>query len=42
MIERQIKLIQLFINNAEQYLTSDDIATFLNVSNRTTRNDIKA
>ncbi|SQE72894.1 putative transcriptional regulator [Staphylococcus simulans] len=42
MIERQIKLIQLFINNAEQYLTSDDTATFLNVSNRTTRNDIKA
>ncbi|WP_412518921.1 BglG family transcription antiterminator [Staphylococcus simulans] len=41
MIERQIKLVRLFVNNAEQYLTSDDIATYLNASNRTVRNDIK-
>ncbi|ANZ34413.1 BglG family transcription antiterminator [Staphylococcus carnosus] len=41
MIERQIKLIQLFLNNEYQFLTSDEVASFLDVSNRTIRNDIK-
>ncbi|MGN5881967.1 BglG family transcription antiterminator [Staphylococcus simulans] len=41
MIERQINLIQLFVNNANHFLTSDDVAAFLNASNRTIRNDIK-
>ncbi|RZI01019.1 BglG family transcription antiterminator, partial [Staphylococcus condimenti] len=41
MIARQIKLIQLFLNNEYQFLTSDEVASFLDVSNRTIRNDIK-
>ena len=41
MIDRQLKLVQLFLNNQSSYLTSDEIATYLNVSNRTARNDIK-
>ena len=41
MIDRKLKLVQLFLNNQSSYLTSDEIATYLNVSNRTARNDIK-
>ncbi|MFU0769260.1 BglG family transcription antiterminator [Staphylococcus pasteuri] len=41
MIERQVKLIELLRNNQGNYLKSDDIASFLNVSNKTTRTDIK-
>ncbi len=41
MIHRQIKLIQLLLNNVETYLNGQEVATFLNVSNRTVRNDIK-
>lgn len=41
MIERQIKLIELLRNNRSDYLKSDDIASYLNISNRTARTDIK-
>ncbi|MBO1198889.1 BglG family transcription antiterminator [Staphylococcus simiae] len=41
MIERQVKLIELLRNNHKEYLTSDDIASYLNISNKTARNDIK-
>ena len=41
MIERQIKLIELLRNNRSDYLKSDDIAAYLNISNRTARTDIK-
>ncbi|RIL69406.1 HTH domain-containing protein, partial [Staphylococcus devriesei] len=41
MIERQKKLIKLFLNNPYTYLNANEIANYLNVSNRTVRNDIK-
>jgi len=41
MIYRQIKLIQLLINNAQTYVSGNKVSAYLNVSNRTVRNDIK-
>lgn len=41
MIERQKKIIELFLNNYDTYLNANEIAQHLNVSNRTIRNDIK-
>ncbi|MFJ1815172.1 BglG family transcription antiterminator [Staphylococcus saprophyticus] len=41
MIERQKKLIDLFLNNYDTYLNANEIAQHLNVSNRTIRSDIK-
>lgn len=41
MIERQKKIIKLFLNNYDTYLNANEIAQHLNVSNRTIRNDIK-
>ena len=41
MINRQIKLIQLLINNAQTYISGNEVSAYLNVSNRTVRNDIK-
>lgn len=41
MIQRQIKLIELLRNNYKEYLTSDEIASYLHISNKTARNDIK-
>lgn len=41
MIERQKKIIELFLNNYDTYLNANEIAQHLTVSNRTIRNDIK-
>ncbi|NWK83475.1 BglG family transcription antiterminator [Staphylococcus sp. GSSP0090] len=41
MIERHVKLIQLMIINRNHFLSADEIAKYLNVSNRTARNDIQ-
>lgn len=41
MIERHKKLIKLFLSNPYTYLSANKIAEYLNVSNRTVRNDIK-
>lgn len=41
MIERQKKIIELFLNHYDTYLKANEIAQHLNVSNRTIRNDIK-
>lgn len=41
MIERQKKIIELFLNNYNMYLNANEIAQHLTVSNRTIRNDIK-
>ena len=41
MIERQKKIIELFLNNYNTYLNANEIAQHLTVSNRTIRNDIK-
>lgn len=41
MLERHIKMMRLFIQEHEIYKSADDIATILNVSNRTVRSDIK-
>ena len=41
MIERHKKLIKLFLSNPYTYLSANEIAEYLNVSNRTVRNDIK-
>ena len=41
MINRQIKLIQLLISNAQTYISGNEVSAYLNVSNRTVRNDIK-
>lgn len=41
MIERQKKIIELFLNNYDTYLNANEIAQHLNVSNRTIRSDIK-
>ncbi|MEJ7159775.1 BglG family transcription antiterminator [Staphylococcus caprae] len=41
MINRHIKLIQLLLNNAQTYISGNEVSNYLNVSNRTVRNDIK-
>lgn len=41
MIERQKKIVELILKNSDTYLNADEIAQYLNVSNRTIRNDIK-
>lgn len=41
MIERQKKIIELFLNNYDTYLNANEIAQHLTVSNRTIRSDIK-
>lgn len=41
MIERQKKIIELFLNHYDTYLNANEIAQHLNVSNRTIRSDIK-
>lgn len=41
MIERHKKLVKLFLSNPYTYLSANEIAEYLNVSNRTVRNDIK-
>lgn len=41
MIERHVKLIRLMLINRNQFLNADEIARYLNVSNRTARNDIQ-
>src|SRR5699024_10058546 len=41
MLKRHTKLIQLFMSNKNYYLSGDEIASYLNVSNRTVRNDIQ-
>lgn len=41
MLERHAKLIRLLLNNSNRFLSADEIANYLNVSNRTVRNDIK-
>lgn len=41
MIERQKKIIELFLNNYDIYLNANEIAQHLTVSNRTIRSDIK-
>lgn len=41
MIERQKKIIELFLNNYDMYLNANEIAQHLTVSNRTIRSDIK-
>ncbi len=41
MLVRHAKLIRLLLNNSNHYLSADEIASYLNVSNRTVRNDIK-
>ncbi|RIN04932.1 HTH domain-containing protein, partial [Staphylococcus shinii] len=41
MLERHAKLIRLLLNNSNHFLSADEIANYLNVSNRTVRNDIK-
>ncbi|HLR19497.1 MAG TPA: BglG family transcription antiterminator [Staphylococcus sp.] len=41
MLERHAKLIRLILNNSNNYLSANEIANYLNVSNRTVRSDIK-
>ncbi|MGO1420263.1 BglG family transcription antiterminator [Staphylococcus equorum] len=41
MQERNAKLIRLILNNSNDYLSANEIANYLNVSNRTVRSDIK-
>ncbi|GGI43085.1 BglG family transcription antiterminator [Mammaliicoccus stepanovicii] len=41
MLNRHVKLIRLILKNEHHYLNADEIASYLNVSNRTVRNDIK-
>lgn len=41
MQERHAKLIRLILNNNNDYLSANEIANYLNVSNRTVRSDIK-
>ncbi|KRG08432.1 BglG family transcription antiterminator [Staphylococcus sp. NAM3COL9] len=41
MQERHAKLIRLILNNSKNYLSANEIANYLNVSNRTVRSDIK-
>ncbi|MDG0823993.1 BglG family transcription antiterminator [Staphylococcus equorum] len=41
MQERHAKLIRLILNNSNDYLSANEIANYLNVSNRTVRSDIK-
>lgn len=41
MLERHVKLIRLMLINRNQFLNADEIARYLNVSNRTARNDIQ-
>ncbi|MDT3993750.1 BglG family transcription antiterminator [Mammaliicoccus fleurettii] len=41
MLDRHVKLIKLLLLNSESYLNGNEIADYLNVSNRTVRNDIK-
>lgn len=41
MIERQKKIIELFLNHYDTYLNANEIAQHLTVSNRTIRSDIK-
>lgn len=41
MQERYAKLIRLILNNNNDYLSANEIANYLNVSNRTVRSDIK-
>lgn len=41
MLDRHLNLIQLFLKNIDTYLNAQDISKYLNVSNRTIRNDIK-
>lgn len=41
MQARHIKIIQLLLNNQREYISSAEIANYVNVSNRTARNDIK-
>lgn len=41
MINRHIKLIQLLLNNAQTFISGNEVSNYLNVSNRTVRNDIK-
>ncbi|WP_436868179.1 BglG family transcription antiterminator [Staphylococcus equorum] len=41
MQERHAKLIHLILNNSNDYLSANEIANYLNVSNRTVRSDIK-
>ncbi|ATY58078.1 TPA: transcription antiterminator [Staphylococcus argenteus] len=40
MLDRQMQIIHLFIKNSMKTLSSDEISEFINVSNRTVRNDI--
>ena len=40
MLERHVKLIRLMLINRNQFLNADEIGRYLNVSNRTARNDI--
>lgn len=41
MLIRHAKLIRLLLNNSNHYLSADEIASYLSVSNRTVRNDIQ-
>lgn len=41
MLIRHAKLIRLLLNNSNHYLSADEIANYLSVSNRTVRNDIQ-
>ncbi|MCE5007091.1 BglG family transcription antiterminator [Staphylococcus equorum] len=41
MQERHAKLIRLILNNSNDYLSANEIANYLNVSNRTVPSDIK-
>ncbi|CDR52089.1 BglG family transcription antiterminator [Staphylococcus schweitzeri] len=40
MLDRHMQIIQLFIKNPVKTLSSDEISEYINVSNRTVRNDI--
>ncbi|WP_398574219.1 BglG family transcription antiterminator [Staphylococcus equorum] len=42
MQERHAKLIRLILNNSNDYLSANEIANYLNVSNRTVRSDINS
>lgn len=42
LLERHVKLMTLLLLNQDSYLTGTEIADYLNVSNRTVRNDIKS
>lgn len=41
MQARHIKIIQLLLNNQSEFISATEIANYVNVSNRTARNDIK-